>query len=416
MRKLFLFVLLSGALAAGAQDTLSISLKQADSLFLSNNLMLLAGRYKVDASKALVQQARLFNNPTLSTEWNFYNPDKDKFFDVGHDGQKIFAIEQVVSLAGRRNKTIRLAKANAQLSEFEFSELLRSLKAELHRHYLTAYFSDQLITRLDKQVRQMEGIISALETQSRKGNIPLKEVLRLKALFYEVNNERAEKLAEKYEALQVLATLLQVQVPLKVSPAPAELDRYRIDALSLPELIAKAAANRPDLKMSENLAEQADLNHSLQKRLGYPDLRIGGIYDQAGSYINNYTGISLGLDLPLFNRNQGNIRYSKAVADQFKAELKNKTTEVSNEVAVTYRKLLLVEEAYHKIDGSFESEIELLNEGYLENFQKRNISMIEFTDFFEAYNNSIEELNRLKEKRMQIYEELNYVIGEEIFR
>lgn len=42
--------------------------------------------------------------------------------------------------------------------------------------------------------------------------------------------------------------------------------------------------------------------------------------------------------------------------------------------------------------------------------------MIEFTDFFEAYNNSVQQLNKLNEKRIQTYEELNYVIGEELFR
>ena len=37
------------------------------------------------------------------------------------------------------------------------------------------------------------------------------------------------------------------------------------------------------------------------------------------------------------------------------------------------------------------------------------------TKFIEAYNNSIQQLNNLNEKRIQTYEELNYVIGEELF-
>jgi cobalt-zinc-cadmium efflux system outer membrane protein len=169
------------------------------------------------------------------------------------------------------------------------------------------------------------------------------------------------------------------------------------------------------LKMAENLSQQAQLNYSFQKRSTYPDLHLGAQYDQAGSYINNYTGITFGMDLPVWNRNQGNIKFAKAVSKQYEAELQNKTIAVNNEVQTTYQKLLQVEQEYKKVDVDFGKNFELLNEGFVQNFQKRNISMIEFTDFIEAYNNSIQQLNKLKEKRIQTYEELNYVIGEELF-
>lgn len=416
MRKLIFILFLFVTASTRAQDTLTLSLAGADSIFISNNLMLLAARYKVDASKALIQQARLWGNPTLSTEWNLYNPDKDKFFDAGKNGQKIIGLEQVVSLAGKRNKLIQLAKANAQFSQFEFYELMRALKTELHNSYYAIYFSSQVIEKLDKQVVQMGVIIEAMEVQSKKGNIPLKEVLRLKALYYQLNHDRAQVVSDLFDAQQTLLTLLQVSAPVKVIPSQTELDRYSIAKLDLKSLLDKALTNRPDLKMTENLSQQADLNYSLQKRLTVPDLHIGAVYDQAGSYVNNYSGITLGFDLPVFNRNQGNIKYAKAVSGQYKAEVQNKTNSVSNEVSATYQKLKLIEESYRKVDADFGTNIELLNEGYLSNFQKRNISMIEFTDFFEAYNTSIQELNKLKEKRIQTYEELNYVIGEELFR
>lgn len=414
-KSIFIWLILLTS-AAQAQDTLSLSLQQTDSIFLKNNLLLLAARYKVDASKALVQQTKLWNNPQLSTEWNFYNPAKDKFFDTGANGQKIVQLEQVISIAGKRNKAIQLARANAQFSQLEFYELMRSLKTELHNYYFSIYYSSIIIGKFDKQIVQMSGIIDALELQSKKGNIPLKDVLRLKALYYQLNNDRAQFVSNKLEAEQGLLTLLQLSREITAKPTQQELDRYVVTGLNLEQLLNKANTNRPDLKMSENLSQQGDLNYSLQKRSAMPDLHIGGVYDQAGSYTNNYTGITFGFDLPLFNRNQGNIKYARAIADQYKAEFSNKTNAVANEVRAAYSKVLLVEESYQKVDPDFDANLETLNDGYLMNFQKRNISMIEFTDFFEAYNTSIREINQLKEKRIQTYEDLNYVIGEELFR
>jgi cobalt-zinc-cadmium efflux system outer membrane protein len=376
-RLIFIFLLPFSLLKVQAEDTLSLSLKQADSIFVSNNLMLLASRYKVDAAKAMIKQAKLWANPSLSTEWNFYNPDKDKFFDIGKEGQKIFALEQVVSIAGKRNKQIQLAKENAQFSELEFYELMRALKVELHRSYFVAYYNRLTIKKLDNQIVLMKAVIDAMETQSSKGNIPLKEVLRLKALFYDVNLNRAELITDEIEALQTIQTLLQLHQPIKIVPNVLELNKYALNKIELQDLMNKALVNRPDLKMFENLSKQADLNVSLQKSLSIPDLRIGGVYDQAGSYINNYTGLSLGFDLPVFNRNQGNVKYAKAISNQYKAELKNKNNEVSKEVMFTYQKLLSVEESYQMVDSAFTSGIEVLNEGYFTNFQKRNISMMD---------------------------------------
>jgi cobalt-zinc-cadmium efflux system outer membrane protein len=415
MRVINLAVFFLLMLQGYAQDTLTLSLKQTDSLFLKNNLLLLAAKYKVDGNKALVQQAKVWDNPSLTTEWNLYNPQKDQFLDVGPTGQKIFGIDQVISIAGKRNKKVAIARANERYTEFEFYELMRTLKTEVRNHFYEIYFSSATLKKYNIQLGLLGNIISALQLQSDKGNIPLKEVMRLKALYYQLNNERSDIMAQLLNAQQQLATLLQVSQPISAAPVPQELSRYRIDNLDQQQLITKAIANRPDLKMADNLSEQAQLNYVLQKRVAYPDLHVGAVYDQAGSYVNKYSGITLGFDLPVWNRNQGNIKYAHAVSEQYKAELKGKSIAVTNEVLASYQKLILIEQEYKKVDVDFGNNFEQLNAGYISNFQKRNISMIEFTDFIEAYNNSIQQLNNLKEKRIEAYEELNYVIGEELF-
>lgn len=409
-----LLLSISGILPA--QDTLSISLAQADSVFLSQNLVLLAARYKIDAQKALVQQNKLWNNPQLSTEWNLYNPTKSTYFDVGNKGQKIISIEQIVSLAGKRSKRIDLAKENVKLSELEFYELMRALKTALHSTYYEIYFTSLTLNKYNTQLTFLGNIIDALQLQNEKGNIPLKEVLRLKALFYQLNNERTTIVSNLQDARKELALLLHTQSTIVPAPLESELGKYSMKALDLKTLEEKALNNRPDLKIAENNVRQANLNLSLEKRAPYPDLHIGAVYDQAGSYINNYTGLTLGIDLPVFNRNQGSIKMAKAIEQQYSTLLNQKSFEVQSEVTATYQKLLQVEQEYQKVDVDFDKKFDGLNEGYLINFQRRNITLMEFTDFLEAYNNSIQQINQMKQNRINTYEELNYVIGEELFK
>ena len=66
---------------ANAQtDTLRINFQDAEKRFLESNFDLLAQKYNVESTKALIEQARLWDNPTLSTDQNIYDSGSKKFF------------------------------------------------------------------------------------------------------------------------------------------------------------------------------------------------------------------------------------------------------------------------------------------------------------------------------------------------
>ena len=52
--------------AVVAQDTVRITLPEAEQQFIQKNLLLLAEKYNIDIAKAQVIQAELYNNPILS--------------------------------------------------------------------------------------------------------------------------------------------------------------------------------------------------------------------------------------------------------------------------------------------------------------------------------------------------------------
>jgi cobalt-zinc-cadmium efflux system outer membrane protein len=414
--RFFLAIIISGTFSVKAQDTLSLNLKQLDSLFISNNMELLAAKCRIDATSAAIVSAKLWSNPTITTEGSFYNWDKNKYFDIGKNGQKIVSIEQLISIAGKRNTQIQIAKKNEQFSKFEFYEILRALKLEMHLAFYQLHYTQLTIDKYTNQLVLLNNIIEALQFQNQKGNIPLKDVLRLKAIYYQLNNEKTEVLANHNEALKTLSVMLQVNKIIKPVIDSTVETKYNINSLHLPNLLAKAESNRPDLKLHENLVQQSELSIKLQRKQIIPDLKLGAIYDQAGSYTNNYTGVYLGFDIPLLNQNQGNIKMAKAINKQYQYQLAQKKLSVETEVRTSYNNLYHVEQEYQKLDADFNLKFEELNNGVMTNFQKRNISLMEFTDFFEAYNNSIQQVNKLKQARIEKYEELNYVIGEELFK
>ncbi len=83
---------------ASGYDTLFLSLRQVDSIFLERNLLLLSQLYNIDAQNALIIQAKAYPNPVFSAIVNAYDPQNEKAFHAGPTGQKEFTIEQLLIL------------------------------------------------------------------------------------------------------------------------------------------------------------------------------------------------------------------------------------------------------------------------------------------------------------------------------
>lgn len=411
-----LTLFLSFPLGIRAQDTLYVSPRGADSLFIARNLSLLAAKYDIDINLTLVKQARIWDNPSFSAELNLYNPTIKRWFDVGTNGQKIFSVEQVVKIAGQRNQSAKWAKENVKISEFEFLDLIRNLKFSLHQNLYSLYFNRQTIGTYNRQLDLLDTIIKAYDIQFKKGNIPLKEALRLKAIYYQLNNDKTNLQNLVFEQENTLRVLLGTNSPVSPVIPGRELLRYNKDNLSRENLVRQAMESRPDLKRTETAYNQSLVNLQLQKRSGVPDLRIGGLYDQQGSYITNYSGITLGIDLPVFDRNQSNIKIAKFQIIQAEYALANDSLRVSAEVSAAWNKLLGTESEFQKIDTDFVAQFDLINKGITENFVRRNISLLEFVDLFEAYNETVAQLNMMQINRILAYEELNYSVGVELFK
>ncbi|MET7256679.1 TolC family protein [Dyadobacter jiangsuensis] len=407
-----LLVLLTTALHA--QDTLRLSIRQADSLFLQNNLEILAEKYQIDIAKSIEIQDKLWNNPTFGVEISAYNPSRGAL-DVGRNGQKAFTIQQLITRAGKRNKQVALDMESTRKTEFQFYDLIRTLKFELRQIFFESYYLEQTISLYDNQIGTLRTTVNAFDKEYNRKNISLKEVVRLKALLFELTNERANILFELQENQRDLRTLLSTDRPVKSLVDSTEIQRYHLDRYNVAALKEKALQSRADLKVAQSETKQAELNYTLQKALAKPDVQVGAVYDQASNYQNNYFGVNASIALPFFNRNQGNIRAAKSSISYYKTAENAKQNAVSNEVDAAVQKVGIADKAFQSVEGQFTDQFQLLSNGIYDNFQKRNITLLEFIDFIETYNESIKEFNRLQADRIKVYEELNYVVGEELF-
>ena len=397
-----------------AQKT--VTLEDCESQFLKNNLFLLASHYNVDASKALTIQARIWENPTITAELNAYNPDRDKFFDIGKQGQKVFGIEQLIYLGGKKRNEIKLAKTNEQLAELQFNDLLRTLKLQLRKSFYTVYYNTKSLETTDKQLAHIEDLINSYSVQAQKGNIPLRDVVRLQSLYLNFKNERMEVVNNNIEEQANLKLLLNSTEEVVPNVSKDEFSKYlkTID-FDLKSFENEAIANRPDYLAKQKEIDANELNVKWQKSLSVPDITLGANYDQRSGAFNNEANVTVGIPLPLWNQNKGNIKYAKTILEQSKIEKQNFELQLQTEITSAWNKWDESRKNYVLIKPTVNSDFEAVYNGILTNFQKRNISLLEFTDFMESYNQANIQVNELKKKLALSAEELNSTINKDLF-
>ena len=402
-----LLLLCGSGLRAQQTDSLRINLQQAETIFLQKNLLLLAQQYQVNAAKAGEIQAGLFANPNFSADLALKGQNRP-WFDLGVNGQKAFAVEQLIELAGKRNKRVLLARNNTQQANLALYDLMRTLRFQLRQSFYSLAFSQKLIQQLNRQSDRLENIVNAYETQTEKRNVSGKDLVRLKTELIQLNSERNDVVNDAIDAQQQLQLLLDTTAALIPD---VNVDELRQHDAGAPGLLEKALASRSDLKLQQAAVEQANLNFNYQKALAKPDLTLGLGYDQNGSYTPHFFNLHAAVDLPFFNRNQGNIKMAEADKQIAAAGLSYKQSSIQNELATAITRIRQLDKEYNLVQENFDKDYSTINRGIIENFNKGNVSLLEFLDFFESYNSAIQVINQLNKQRALANEALEFIVG-----
>lgn len=408
---LFLVCIMSSILCAQ-----SLTLKDAEQLFLKQNLSLIAARYDIDMAQAQVLQAKLFENPVISLEQNVYNRLNGKYFDLGKDGESGVEIEQIISIAGQRNNRIRLEKMNREMAEYQFEEVLRTLRSELNERFVETYFLIKSLAVYEKEITSLEHLLAEMKLQQKKGNISLMEASRLEAMLLSLKKERNEQQNNLVAMRGELNLLLCLPADAQPDPVLDEdiLKQLDLSQLSYADLSAKMF-ERPDLKIARTGIRTSQANLKLQKSLAFPEVSLKGNYDRAGNFINNYFAVGLSFSVPIFNRNQGNIKSARIEMMKADKEKDYAMEKANMELFTAYSRLEKAAGLYQSIDSNLERNFEKLIVGVNETFRKRSLSLLEFIDYYESYKETCLQLYDTRKDLLLSMEGLNRTVGQNVF-
>ena len=395
------------------QDSLPLTMQQVEDSFLTKNLSLIAQKYSIDSAKATVITARLYNNPEFDYQNQFYNQVDHKFLDV----ERSFQVSQLITMARKRNKAIQLATSGIDIAAGQFYDLLRTLRYVVRNDFYNIYFLEQSSKLYQLEISSLRDLVPVFEEQVRKGYLAADEVIRIKSQLYTLQaefNDLQNNIDNVQAELKILIRADGNSYIIPIDNVDA-LGQNIVSKTSYQELIDSAIAIRPDLKVLNAGITFSQNNLVLQKALAKPDITVSAAYDRFGSYVPNYNSIGIGVPIPLFNRNQGNIKNAQIQINVSKVEYESGLDKVKSDVTTSFITAFRSEKLLLSFDPEFDTDLRQLIDQVLINYQKKNITMLEFLDYYDSYKQNVLQLNQLRYNKMNALEQLNFSIGKIFF-
>ncbi len=391
-------------------------LKDCEQAFRQNNLRLISQYYNISAADADVVQAKIWELPQLAFESNVYNPEQSRVADVAH--YKSVSMQQLLALGGKRKREIAWAKSNRDIALLEYESMAASLLAELRCSFYSLYLDQQSLQRISGQLSYFNELLEAYQIQASKGNISLKDEVRIRSLVMSLDHERVQIANEILQSQNKLKLLTDMDHDVLPDIREEELEeRVHLEPLmNLDDLIALALRNNAEYQQALKAVEAGQKYEDWQKSLNIPDVTGGLQWNQDGGAFRNEVNFSVSIPIPLWKQNKGNIQKARILAEQSQHTAHLAKKQLIADLSTVYDSWKNQYEQYNRISRKDFQNLENVYKGMLENFRRGNISLLEFTDFIDTYRQNISQFNEMKKQIISSSEELNRLVQSDLFK
>lgn len=297
----------------------TISLVELEERALKNNPTVRQAEAQLRASRGRRSQSGLWPNPTIG-----YTGEEIRGGQLG-GGQHGAFVEQTLLLGGKLSSTRRVADTDVRLAEVEVEEQRLRVQNAVRIGYFQVLASQEML-RLNNAAVTLAA--STLATAQRLRNIGQNDGSEV--LQSEIELKRAEVAVRVQEARlrrewRSLAALIG-EPQLSFRRVEGRLDE-NVTRLDGDALVATIVSTSPATRLADIAAERAQAELTSARKSAIPDLTFRGGLQQnleRAEGTNRAIGMQgfaeVGINLPIFNRNQGNVEAARADIERAKLE------------------------------------------------------------------------------------------------
>lgn len=319
-----------------------LNAEQAIQIALLNNPMLQAKFEDLGIAQASLVEAGLLNNPVFHGEIRWPREEDGRNYDLGVS----FDFLRIFTIPLRR----KVAEAQFESAKLEVSAAVLDLSADVRRAFYAAQAAQQSVEMMEQVVQSTGAAFHAAERLHSAGNIADLRLANQRVLYEEARLFLAASEGEVVASRERLNVLMGVwgqdtqwrlatRMP---EPPEADPDLSEIEKRAVQSSLELAAAR---LKL-QSLAQQLGLDKNTRL---LPEFEMGYVFERDDG--EKEDGISLGLEIPIFDYGQARVARGQARLRQAQQEYLSTAIQVRSAARLARESLRLAHARVNHVRG-----------------------------------------------------------------
>jgi cobalt-zinc-cadmium efflux system outer membrane protein len=336
-----------------------VTLDEAIRLALQHNHALLAARSTILQNQAQEITANLRPNPTLSWDTQFlplFQPSNFTADYFENQAQFDLGVGYLFERGRKRQHRLQAAKDQTAVTRAQVTDNERQLTFNVSQQFVNVLLAQSTLDLAQQNYDSFQKTVDISQSRFKAGDMSEGDLLKIKLQLLQF---QSDLFAAKLSKIQALASLRQF---LGFESVPDNFDvegalDYQPVHAGLDDLKALALRTRPDLEAAHLGVTAAHSQESLAEANGKRDLNVTFDYTHTAGV--NSGAFFFNIDLPIFDRNQGEIARTRYAITQFQELQSEAAQQVLTDVVDAF-------EALHSNDQI----IQLYRGGYVDQAQK----------------------------------------------
>lgn len=370
--------------AARSAPTL-ITLDEAIRLALQHNHALQAARSMILQNQAEEVTANLRPNPVLAWDTQFlpiFQPSEWNSTYFANNAQFDMGLSYLFERGKKRQHRLQAAQDQTAVTRAQVADNERTLAFNVAGQFINVLLAKSTLELAQQDYDSFKKTVEISQSRFKAGDMSEGDLLKIRLQLLQFQSDVLNANLAKVQALAALRQLLGFESVGDNFDVQGELD-YQPIHTGLDDLKALALRTRPDLQAAHFGVSAARSQESLAEANGKRDLNVTFDY----SHVNDTNGgtFFFNIDLPIFNRNQGEIARTRYAITQSEQQQSEAAEQVLSDVVNAYETLRANDQIIQLYRGGYLDDSKKSREITEYSYRHGGASLLDFLDSERTY-------------------------------
>jgi cobalt-zinc-cadmium efflux system outer membrane protein len=388
-----------------------ITLDEAIRLALQHNHALQAVRTTILQNQAQEITANLRPNPTLSWDSQFFPLFQPSQFTANYlENQAQFdvGIGYLFERGKKRQHRLQAARDQTAVTRSQVDDNERQVIFNTGQQFIAALLAQSTLQLAKQDADSFQETVKISESRYKAGDMSEGDLLKIKLQLLQFQSDLATAKLAKVQALAALRQLLAFESVPDEFDVQGDLDYQPVHG-TLEDLKGLATRNRPDLRAAQQSVTSARSQEVLMRANGKKDL--GVTFDYTHTAGVNSGAFFFNIDLPVFDRNQGEIARTRYAIVQAEQQAVETAQQVNTDVTDAFAALRSNDEIIQLYRGGYVDEAKESLDITEYSYRRGAASLLDFLDAERTYRANQLAYRQALASYMTAVEQLRQAVG-----